>query len=69
LPEIASITNSDKLAAYPFYPAAIGELQLRRGMRNEAADHFRKALALARNPMERHFYDQRARVFDEILGQ
>jgi len=65
LAEIASIANSDRLAAYPFYPAAIGELQLRSGMRKEAAEHFRKALTLARNPMERHFYDQRVRVCEE----
>jgi predicted RNA polymerase sigma factor len=69
LAEIASIANIDRLAAYPFYPAAIGELQLRRGMRREAADHFRKALALARNPIERHFYDQRARICEEPLDE
>jgi RNA polymerase sigma factor (sigma-70 family) len=59
LHEISAIENSDRLAAYPFYFAAIGELELRRGNREAARKHFRDALALARNPMERHFLEQR----------
>ena len=57
---IGAIEDRDRLAGYPFYPAALGELELRRGRYNAARKHFRAALALARNPMERRFLKQRA---------
>ena len=57
--EINSINDRDRLAAYPFYSAAIGELEFRRGRHKTAREHFRAALALARNPMERRFLEQR----------
>ena len=47
------------LAAYPFYFAAQGELELTRGRRNAAREHFHAALRLARNPTERRYYEQR----------
>jgi RNA polymerase sigma factor (sigma-70 family) len=59
LEEIRSITDCGRLAAYPFYSAAVGELELRRGRHDTAREHFRAALALARNPMERRFLDRR----------
>jgi predicted RNA polymerase sigma factor len=59
LEEIRAITNSDRLATYPFYHAAFGEFELRSGRSEIAREHFRQALALARNPMERRFLDQR----------
>ena len=59
LEEIRSITDCDSLAAYPFYSAALGELELRRGRHETAREHFRAALAVARNPMERRFLDRR----------
>jgi len=57
--EISAIANRERLAAYPFYSAAMGELELRRGRRETAREHFQAALAVARNPMERRFLDQR----------
>ena|SRR5579864_4793031 len=59
LAEIRSIANRERLAAYPFYSAALGDFELRRGKREIAREHFRAALALARNPMERKFLAQR----------
>jgi RNA polymerase sigma factor (sigma-70 family) len=59
LEEIHSIVGRDRLDAYPFYFAALGEFELRRGKRKIACEQFRKALALARNPMERVFIEQR----------
>ena len=59
LEEIGAIDHSDRLATYPFYAAALGELELRLGRRDEARRHFEHAIALARNPMERRFLDQR----------
>jgi RNA polymerase sigma factor (sigma-70 family) len=65
LVEIGAIENRDRLAEYPFYPAALGELELRRGRHETAREHFRAALALARNPMERRFLDQRVSACEQ----
>jgi RNA polymerase sigma-70 factor (ECF subfamily) len=62
LAEIQAIADRDRLATYPFYAAALGELELRRGRHKTAREHFRAALALARNPMERRFLEQRVRA-------
>jgi RNA polymerase sigma-70 factor (ECF subfamily) len=59
LEEIRAIPNSDRLASYPFYHAALGQFEFRSGRHETARKHFRAALALARNPMERRFLDQR----------
>jgi RNA polymerase sigma factor (sigma-70 family) len=59
LEEIGSIDGRERLATYPFYPAAIGELELRLGRRESARERFRSALALARNPDERRFLETR----------
>ncbi len=59
LEEIRSIRDAERLATYPFYPAALGELELRRGNCGVAREHFREAAALARNDMERRFLEQR----------
>jgi predicted RNA polymerase sigma factor len=59
LEAIGAIEDLDRLAAYPFYSAALGELELRRGRHETAREHFHAALALARNPTERRFLDRR----------
>jgi RNA polymerase sigma factor (sigma-70 family) len=59
LGEIGAIRDLHRLSAYPFYPAALGELELRRGNRPVAHTHFSTALSLARNPMERDFLQRR----------
>ena len=64
LEEIAAIADRSRLARYPFYAAALGELELRRGRDDAACDHFRTAHGLARNPMERQFLDQRLQACD-----
>jgi len=66
LEEIRAIAGSDRLVAYPFYSAALGELELRRGRWQIAQDHFQAAVALARNPMERRFLEQRVDVCEGI---
>jgi RNA polymerase sigma factor (sigma-70 family) len=57
-----AIEDRGRLVKYPFYPAALGELELRRGNRDTARDHFSAALTLARNPTERRFLEKRVRV-------
>jgi RNA polymerase sigma-70 factor (ECF subfamily) len=59
LEEIRAITGLDRLASYPFYAATLGELELRSGRHEVAGAHFQAAAALARNPMERRFFEQR----------
>jgi RNA polymerase sigma-70 factor (ECF subfamily) len=59
--EIQAIPDREQLNAYPFYAAALGELELRNGNRAIARDHFREAIAVARNAMEREFFDRRMR--------
>jgi RNA polymerase sigma factor (sigma-70 family) len=59
LVEIRAIPDVERLARYPFYPAALGELESRRGQFATARQHFQAALSLARNPTERRFYSQR----------
>jgi RNA polymerase sigma factor (sigma-70 family) len=59
LQEIRAIANSRRLAGYPFYHAALGEFESRAGRPGAAREHFRAALALARNPTERRFLDHR----------
>ncbi|HLG59829.1 MAG TPA: hypothetical protein VI485_31105 [Vicinamibacterales bacterium] len=64
LEALRAIDDRDRLASYPFYPAAFGELELRRGNRRGARQSFRAALALARNPAERHFLEKRIAACD-----
>ena len=56
---LRAIADCERLDAYPFYPAALGELELRRGHPEVAREHFAAALALARNPTERRFLQKR----------
>jgi predicted RNA polymerase sigma factor len=65
LAEIAAITDIERLANYPFYFAALGELEQRLGRTARAREHFRAAGTRARNPMERQFFERRAQeAFD-----
>ena len=59
LEAIEAIENRDRLARYPFLPAALGELELRAGRPAPARRHFHDAVKLARNPAERRFLRQR----------
>jgi RNA polymerase sigma-70 factor (ECF subfamily) len=57
LKEIGAIASRERLAAYPFYYAALGEFELRAGRNQMVHQHFQRALA--RNPTERTFLEQR----------
>lgn len=59
LEAIRAIANPEHLARYPFYFAALGKFELENGNHEKAHAHFMAALALARNPIERHFLEQR----------
>ena len=66
LDELHAIAEKDRLSRYPFYPAAMGELELRRQNRDAARQHFSAALALARNPSERRFLEKRLKSIDHL---
>jgi RNA polymerase sigma factor (sigma-70 family) len=59
LDAIRAIGRVERLASYPFYEAALGELELRLGRADAARDHFKAAAALGRNAMERRFFEHR----------
>jgi predicted RNA polymerase sigma factor len=66
LQEIEVIEEKKRLAAYPFYWATLGELELRREDSESARKHFSAALEVARNPMERRFLEQRLLACDNV---
>jgi predicted RNA polymerase sigma factor len=59
LEEIRAIEGVERLVAYPFYYAALAELERRCHRRDLAREHFREALIRARSPMEQRFLQQR----------
>jgi RNA polymerase sigma factor (sigma-70 family) len=62
LEELGKIADRDRLVAYPFYFAALGEFELRMGRFAVARERFLAAAALARSPMERSYFDQRLKI-------
>lgn len=59
LEAIAAIGDRERLERYPFYHAALGELEHRRGRSDVAREHFTRAGALARNHAEHRFFEGR----------
>lgn len=58
---LTAIANHDRLAGYPFYHAAIAELELRLGRDADARAHFAAAICVSRSSMERRFLERRLR--------
>ena len=65
--EIGRIEERERLEAYPFYPAALGELEWRRGDGARAREYFGAAAALARNGAERRFFEVRLRDCTAVM--
>ena len=59
LESLRAISDQERLRSYPFYPAALGELEWRRGNLTTARQHFSTAATLARNDVERRFLERR----------
>jgi RNA polymerase sigma-70 factor (ECF subfamily) len=59
LEAMCAIQDQDRLKSYPFYFAALGELESQCGRHVTASGHFQEAVRLARNSMERRFFEQR----------
>ncbi|MBA2685560.1 MAG: hypothetical protein H0U66_13820 [Gemmatimonadaceae bacterium] len=64
LAAIEEIADVERLAEYPFYFAALGELEQRLGRGDAAREHFLMAKERARNPMERRFFERQAAPSD-----
>ena len=56
---IEAIAGPERLDAYPFHPAALGELEHRRGNSEAARRHFARAVDLARSDAERRYLAKR----------
>ena len=69
LEALGAISDSERLGRYPFYPAALGELELRRGNQGRARAHFLTAAGLARNDVERRFLERRLRECEEVSSR
>jgi RNA polymerase sigma-70 factor (ECF subfamily) len=61
LRELATLKDEKRLSNYPFYPAALGDLEMRSGNLDGARRHFSAARELARNDAERRFLEKRLR--------
>ncbi len=68
LEAMQAIAAPDRLSAYPFYEAALAELHFRCGRYSVARQHFTAARSLARNRMERQFFDRRIEACERHGG-
>jgi RNA polymerase sigma-70 factor (ECF subfamily) len=64
LAELGLIADRERLAQYPFYFSALGELELQLGHASRAQEWFDTAIKLARNPTERRFLEGRRNAAD-----
>jgi RNA polymerase sigma-70 factor (ECF subfamily) len=69
LAELSKIPDTGKLRDYPFYPAAQGEFHLLAGRLAVAAEHFEKALRLARSRSETEFFERRLKACRPATAQ
>jgi RNA polymerase sigma factor (sigma-70 family) len=68
LAALDKVTDRERLRAYPFYRATLGELELRRGNRDIAREHFAAALGVARNETERRSLENGLRRCGQAAG-
>jgi predicted RNA polymerase sigma factor len=57
--QLVSVADEKKLARYPFYWAALADLQRRAGKHGEARSSYERAMELSRSPAERASYRRR----------
>lgn len=59
LEALRAIEDARRFDRYPFHAAALGDFEMRRGNAIDAREHFTAALARARNPAERRFFERK----------
>jgi RNA polymerase sigma-70 factor (ECF subfamily) len=67
LQALESIPGRERLDRYPFFRAALGEVELQRGHLAAAREHFEASLAVARNETERRFLEKRVNACADAL--
>jgi RNA polymerase sigma-70 factor (ECF subfamily) len=67
LDALRAIEDRERLARYPFLPAAIADLEARLGLAHDARAHFAEALSLARNAAERRSIERRLEDLAVVL--
>jgi RNA polymerase sigma-70 factor (ECF subfamily) len=68
LVELRAIADRERLERYPFYPAAVGDLELQLGNTTAAQHWFAAAHSLARNPTERRFLEKRLQACAAVIS-
>jgi predicted RNA polymerase sigma factor len=62
--ELVAVTEDKKLARYPFYWAALADLQRRADRRGEARSSYERAIEMSRSPAERASYRRRVELLE-----
>jgi RNA polymerase sigma-70 factor (ECF subfamily) len=57
--ELVGLAGERKLSRYPFYWAALADLERRAGRHDAARENYERAIALARSPAERVSFERR----------
>jgi RNA polymerase sigma factor (sigma-70 family) len=63
-PQLAAVASDKKLARYPFYWAAVADLQRRADRHVEARSSYERAIELSRGPAERDAYRRRIELLE-----
>ena len=62
--QLVSVADEKKLARYPFYWAALADLERRAGRHGEARSSYERAMELSRSPAERASYRRRLHLLE-----
>lgn len=68
LDEILGLEGRERLDAYPFYWAALGDLALRQGQRTTASQWLKRGLACARTETERALFVRRIDECEDVVS-
>ena len=68
LDEILRLEGRERLDAYPFYWAALGDLALRQGQRTRASQWLKRGLACARTETERALFLRRIDECKDVMS-
>jgi predicted RNA polymerase sigma factor len=62
--QLVAVAGDKKLARYPFYWAALADLQRRASMHAEARSSYERAVELSRSPAEQAAYRRRLNLLE-----
>jgi predicted RNA polymerase sigma factor len=64
--QLVAVADEKKLARYPFYWAALADLERRAGRHGEARSSYERAIDLSRSPAERASYRRRLHLLETL---